>query len=302
MASAQAMEKEGALEANLAAPRGWLLLAGLLVANVALALGPWFVRLADSGPVAAGFWRLLLPLPFFVLMARRTGQSLGGIPCRTMFWIWLGAITFGLDLAAWHVGIEYTRLGNAALFGNSGSLVVMFWGFIMARHLPHRFEWLAIAFALAGTAILMGRSLEISTATLIGDLFCLAAGLLYAVYLITLQDARKHIGAWSLLVWVSLFACPLLLALAIALGEPVWPQQWGPLVALAFFSQIVGQGLLVWVLRHFSPLVIGLALLTQPAVAALTGYAVFGEVLSPLDLLGMAMVGGALVIARARRG
>lgn len=296
------MEKEGALEANLAAPRGWLLLAGLLVANVALALGPWFVRLADSGPVAAGFWRLLLPLPFFVLMARRTGQSLGGIPRRTMFWIWLGAITFGLDLAAWHVGIEYTRLGNAALFGNSGSLVVMFWGFIIARHLPHRFEWLAILFALTGTAILMGRSLEISTATLIGDLFCLAAGLLYAVYLITLQDARKHIGAWSLLVWVSLFACPLLLALALMLGEPVWPQQWGPLVALAFFSQIVGQGLLVWVLRHFSPLVIGLALLTQPAVAALTGYAVFGEVLSPLDLLGMAMVGGALVIARARRG
>lgn len=296
------MEKEGALEANLAAPRGWLLLAGLLVANVALALGPWFVRLADSGPVAAGFWRMLLPLPFFVLMARRTGQSLGGIPRRTMFWIWLGAITFGLDLAAWHVGIEYTRLGNAALFGNSGSLVVMFWGFIIARHLPHRFEWLAILFALAGTAILMGRSLEISTTTLIGDLFCLAAGLLYAVYLITLQDARKHIGAWSLLVWVSLFACPLLLALALMLGEPVWPQQWGPLVALAFFSQIVGQGLLVWVLRHFSPLVIGLALLTQPAVAALTGYAVFGEVLSPLDLLGMAMVGAALVIARARRG
>ncbi|MBA4163509.1 MAG: EamA family transporter [Erythrobacter sp.] len=296
------MEKQGALEANLVTPRSWLLLAALLIANVALALGPWFVRLADSGPVAAGFWRLFLALPFFALMAHRTGQRLGSIPRRTMFWIWLGAVTFGLDLAAWHVGIEYTRLGNAALFGNSGSLVLMFWGFFVARHLPRRAEWLAIAFALVGTAILMGRSLEISTATLIGDLFCLAAGLLYAVYLITLKDARKDIGGWSLLVWVSLFACPLLLALAAILGEPIWPGDWGPLVALAFFSQIVGQGLLIWVLRHFSSLVIGLALLTQPAVAALTGYAVFGEVLTGLDLLGMVMVGGALAIARGRRG
>src|SRR3546814_17908656 len=89
------MEKQGALEANLVTPRSWLLLAALLIANVALALGPWFVRLADSGPVAAGFWRLFLALPFFALMAHRTGQRLGGLPRRTMFWLWLGAGTFG---------------------------------------------------------------------------------------------------------------------------------------------------------------------------------------------------------------
>jgi hypothetical protein len=35
----------------------------LLAGNFALALGAWFVRLADSGPVFAAFWRLLLPLP-----------------------------------------------------------------------------------------------------------------------------------------------------------------------------------------------------------------------------------------------
>ena len=38
-------------------------LAALVVGNVALALGPWFVRLADSGPVSAGFWRVALALP-----------------------------------------------------------------------------------------------------------------------------------------------------------------------------------------------------------------------------------------------
>lgn len=282
-------------------PARWLLLVALLAGNLALALGPWAVRLADTGPVSAAFWRMFLALPVLALLARSSGQPLTGIPRRTLLLVMLGASAFALDLAAWHVGIGLTRLGNATLFGNAGSIVLLFWSFLAARTLPRGMEWLAIVFALAGSAILMGESLEISTATLAGDLFCLAAGLSYAVYLLTLQDARKGIGAWSLLVWVSLFACPILLALAVMLGEPVLPGAagWGPLVALAVSSQLVGQGLLVFALRHFPPLVIGLALLTQPAIAALYGYGVFGEVLGAWDVLGMVLLGSALVAARA---
>lgn len=298
------MENEGAAQANLVSkpprPAAWLLLAALLGGNVALALGPWFVRMADTGPVAAGFWRLFLALPFLVFLARVNGQRLTGMGPKTLALVALGAVTFALDLAAWHIGIGMTRLGNATLFGNAGSIVLLFWGFIAARMLPRGLEWLAIIFALAGAAILMGRSLEISNATLIGDLFCLAAGLLYAVYLLTLQGARGAFGSWSLLVWVSLFGCPVLLGLALLLGEPVWPTDWTPVIGLFIVSQLVGQGLMVYALRYFPPLVIGLALLTQPAVASLYGWLAFGEVLSVLDVVGMVLVGTALAVSRAK--
>ena len=304
------MENRGVVQAKLVAgvaapehpgrPPAWLLLGALLGGNIALALGPWFVRTADAGPVAAGFWRLFLALPFLVLLARVNGQRLGGMGGRTLALVALGAVTFALDLAAWHIGIGMTRLGNATLFGNAGSLVLLFWGFIAARTLPKGLEWLAIFFALAGAAILLGRSLEISSLTLVGDLFCLAAGLLYAVYLLTLQGARGQFGSWSLLVWVSLFGCPVLLGIALLLGEPVWPGDWGPVVGLFIVSQLVGQGLMVYSLRYFAPLVVGLALLTQPAVASLYGWLAFGEVLNGLDLVGMALVGAALAVSRAR--
>ena len=279
----------------------WLLLLALLAGNVALATGPWLVRLADTGPVSAAFWRLFLALPFLAVFARMTGQALTGIPRRTLVLVALGAVAFGLDLSSWHIGIEKTRLGNATLFGNAGSIVLLFWTFIITRTLPRGMEWLAILFALGGASILMGRSLEISTATLVGDIFCLAAGLFYAVYLLTLQDARKGIGGWSLLVWVSIFACPVILAIALALGEPVWPTNWTPVVTLFITSQLIGQGLLVFSLRHFPPLVIGLALLTQPAIAALIGYGVFDEVLTGIDILGMVLLGGALLVAKIRQ-
>lgn len=299
------MENDGAAQAEVVTaaetrPAAWLLLLALIGGNVALALGPWFVREADTGPVSAAFWRMFLALPFLVLLAKTNHQRLTGMGAKTLGLVMLGAVTFALDLASWHIGIGMTRLGNATLFGNAGSIVLLFWGFLIARTLPGRLEWLAIVFALTGAAILMGRSLEISDETLIGDLFSVAAGLLYAVYLLTLQGARGQFGSWSLLVWVSLFAAPVLLGIALLLGEPVWPGDWTPVIGLFIVSQLIGQGLMVFALRYFPPLVVGLALLTQPVVASIYGWLAFGEVLSPLDIVGMVLVGAALAVSRAR--
>jgi drug/metabolite transporter (DMT)-like permease len=273
-------------------------LAALLTGNVALAMGPWFVRLADTGPVSAGFWRVALALPVIALLARANRQPLTGIPRGVVAAVLVGGVLFGLDVASWHIGIGMTRLANATVFGNAGSLILMVWGFVAWRRLPKGREWPALLAALAGAAILMGRSFEISPRTLYGDLFCLAAGILYAGYLLILQDARKTLGNWSLLAWSCCGSIPVLLAIALALGEPVWPTDWRPIVGLFISSQLIGQGCLVYALRHFSPLVIGIALLTQPAVAAVAGWVSFGEVLSAVDLIGVALVGSALVLAK----
>jgi drug/metabolite transporter (DMT)-like permease len=288
------------MDASVPHPRWRLLpLAALLAGNVALAMGPWFVRLADSGPVSAGFWRLALALPFLMLLARANRQPLTGIPRGVVLAVLVGGVLFGLDIASWHIGIGMTRLANAALFGNAGSLILMVWGFIAWRRMPRGREWPAMVAALTGAGILLGRSLEISPLTLYGDLFCLLAGVLYAGYLLILQDARRALGSWALLTWSSLGSIPVLLAIALALGEPIWPTDWTPILGLFVSSQLIGQGCLVYALRHFPPLAVGIALLTQPAVAGLVGWFWFGEVLTGVDMTGVALVGSALVLARA---
>ncbi|MGC1271337.1 MAG: DMT family transporter [Croceibacterium sp.] len=261
-------------------------------------MGPWFVRYADSGPISAGFWRVALAIPLLALLARANRQPLTGIPNKALLAVLTGGVLFGLDVASWHTGIGMTTLTNATLFGNGGSLILMVWGFIAWRRGPRGMEWLALAAAFGGGAILLGRSLEVSPRTLLGDLFCLGAGVLYAGYLLILQDARKSLGGWALLTWSCIASAPVLLALALVMGEGVWPDNWLPIVGLMLSSQIFGQGLLVYALRHFPPLVIGIALLCQPAVAALAGYLSFGEVLTPLDMVGVVLVGSALVLAK----
>ena len=290
------------MTAETAAPRHawtWRHFLALITGNIALALGPWSVRLSDAGPVATGFWRLALALPALAMLAVASGQPLTGFQRRTWFAVAGAGVFFAADLGAWHLGIHGTRLGNATLFGNSGSLILMVWGVIVLRRWPTRGEWLALLAAFAGAAILFGRSLEISTATLVGDLLCLLAGFFYAFYILLLQNERAHLGNWSLLFWSSLAGVPLLLACALWWGEPILPHRWWPLFVLALGSQIIGQGLLVYALRHFPPLIIGLSLLTQPSVSILVGWFAFAETLSLWDGVGMALVGAALVMARA---
>jgi drug/metabolite transporter (DMT)-like permease len=278
--------------------RRWVPFAALVGGNVALALGPWAVRLADTGPVSAGFWRLALALPFLLLFALKAGERPFAMPRATFVAVIAAGVFFSIDLASWHLGIGMTKLGNATLLGNAGSLILMAWGFAVLRRMPRAREWAALAAAMLGVAILLGRSLEVSTGTLIGDLLCLLAGLFYAFYLIPLQRARATLGPWGLLAWSSATGLPLLAIAAHAMGEPFWPHDWTPVIVLALLNQVFGQGLLIYALGHFRPLVIGLALLTQPALASLAGWLVFGERLGTLDVAGMVLVASALVLAR----
>lgn len=278
--------------------------AALVGGSAMLALGPLFVRLADTGPVASAFWRLSLALPLLLWFAVRERRRAGtGWPRASILALAaLGGLFFAADLASWHVGILLTKMANATLFGNSASIILAIWGIIVVRRAPHRWEWLALIAALAGAWLLMGSSYEASRDHLIGDLFCLLAGLLYAGYMLSMQRARGALGSWQTLAVATATGALPLLATATMLGEPILPSDWTPLILLALSSQIIGQGLLVYALPHFTPLIVGLVLLIQPGVAALVGWGAYGERLTFAEIVGAALVAAALVLVRLPQG
>lgn len=270
----------------------------LILANVALAFGPWLVRLADVGPVATGMWRMTLALPVLWLIARATGDR-PHWPARAIALIVLiAAIFYALDLAAWNAGIRLSKLGNASLFGNSGSFVFAIYGLWLAHRRPSATQALALFMAAAGAALLISGSYQMSTRNFTGDLLTLAAGLLYGGYLIFVEKARGAMRPMALLILASLFAIPILGGISLGLGERMWPDDWTPLLLFALSSQVLGQGILVYAIGTLPPLVIGLALLTQPAISALIGWLVYGEKLSATDGIGALAIAAALVLVR----
>jgi drug/metabolite transporter (DMT)-like permease len=270
----------------------------LLLGNAVLAFGPWLVRLSDVGAVAVGFWRLLLALPFLWLVARGIGQPTHWPRRALVAIVGIAALFYALDLAAWNAGIRLTKLGNATLFGNTGSFVFAAYGLWLAHQRPSARQSVAMALAVAGAALLMGGSYELSPKNLTGDLLTLLGGLFYGGYLIFVERARSRLQALPLLFLCTLFAAPLLLVISLGFGERVWPHDWTPLLIFALSSQVLGQGLLVYSIGTLPPLVVGLGLLTQPVVSASVGWFVYGETLSATDLVGALAIAAALVLVR----
>jgi drug/metabolite transporter (DMT)-like permease len=269
-----------------------------LLGNVALAFGPWLVRLADVGAVAVGFWRVAIALPFLWLLAHATGQRPHWPKKAVVIAIAIAAVFYVLDLAAWNAGIRMTKLGNSTLFGNSGSFVFAVYGLWLAHRMPSARQGGALLLALAGAALLMSGSYELSPRNFTGDLLTLVAGLLYGGYLIFMERARTVMKPLPLLLLATLFGMPMLLAISLGFGEQIRPHDWTPLIIFALSSQVLGQGLLIYSIGTLPPLVVGLALLTQPVVSATVGWLAYGEGLSLTDFVGAAAIAAALVVVR----
>jgi drug/metabolite transporter (DMT)-like permease len=127
-------------------------IAALLLGNLFLSFGPWFVRMADTGPVASAFWRVLLAAPALLAIAWWAGKGQARKGAMPWGLFALSGLLFAADLASWHNGILQTKLANSNLLGNSTSLFLPLWAFIAARSLPTRMQGFALGLALVGAA------------------------------------------------------------------------------------------------------------------------------------------------------
>lgn len=270
----------------------------LILGNLILAVGPWMVRLSDVGPVASGFWRIALAIPFLAFMGWRQQKGRERPPPRLVAIVAVGGLFFASDLAAWHVGIGMTKLANASLFGNASSFILVIYGFIVLRRLPRRLQLAALLCAAAGAALLMGSSYELSPKNFTGDLFALFAGLLYTGYLLAVDRARRTMPPMPVLAIATAAGAIPILILANLLGQKVMPDDWTPLIILSLGSQVLGQGLLVYAVGYLSPVVVGLGLLAQPAAGAVIGRFAYRETMSLADVAGAVLIATALVLIR----
>ena len=273
--------------------------AAMIVANVALAFGPWLVRLADVSSLSSAFWRLALAAPMLFVLTLLVRQPIPRLSRGMIGIIAIGGLCFAADLGAWHIGIHHTKLANATLFGNFASFLVAAWVLISTRALPDRAQSAALALAALGTMLLLGRSYQVDTRNLTGDLLCILAGILYTGYLLAMARARGLLQPVPVLLISTVAGMGPLLFFAVAEGGRFWPGDWGPLILLAIGSQVVGQGLMVYAMGHLPPMVIGLGLLIQPFISALIGSWRYGERLGTLDVVGGLAICAALVLVRA---
>jgi drug/metabolite transporter (DMT)-like permease len=275
-----------------------LALIVLLGAAMVLGLAPILVRLGEVGPAAAGMWRFAFSLPLLLILTARPGAEGVGRPSK---WMALAGLFFVLDLGFWHYGIVMTSVANATTLCNLTPVVVTAFAWIVWGQQPGRTFLFALALAMAGAfAMAAGADGGQGTNPLLGDVFSLSVAVWYAGYFLAVQAARRTAGAMRVTLWATALGLPLLLGAAVLLKEDLTPETaggWGALVGLGVMH-VVGQGGVAWALGRLPASVTAVTILVQPVVAAILGWILFAEALTPVQALGGALVLGAIVLAQ----
>lgn len=215
----------------------------------------------------------------------------------------LAGAFFAGDLGFWHLSIMFTSVANATLLANLAPLFVTLGAFLLFRERFSRLFLLGLALAIAGAVVLMGQSLTVSPTTFGGDLLGVTTAVFYAGYILVVGRLRARLSTRTVMFWTTLASAILLWPAALASGEAILPASalgWLNLVALALVSQALGQGLIAYALAHLPAAFSSVSLLTQPVLAALLAWVLFGEALGAVQ--GLGALGVLLGIAFARKG
>lgn len=273
-------------------------ISAILLGGIAIGSAAIFMRLSPVAPSAAAFWRMALSVPVFALfvmaspIVRRQLSTLDWSELKLIGWV---GFWFAVDLFFWHWAVEETTVANATLLANLASVFTVVVGFFLFKERFSGIFFVGLVLALMGAATLVGQNAALSPDYLFGDFLGLLTSFALTGYVICAAKARKSVPTNTLMVGSAIVTALLLLPAALlAEGDfvPATIDGWLPLLGLALVTHVMGQGLIIYGLAHISAALGAIGLLIQPVVAAILAWAIFGEALGILHL-----VGGSLILA-----
>lgn len=278
----------------------------LLTGATCIGFSGIFVRLADVGPAAAGFWRMLFALPVLVAWTaleqrRPTGEKIGR---GAFIAVALAGLTFGIDVTLYNAALGHTTIANASLLGNLSPVGVVLGGWLLLGDKPSRRILGALMLAVAGAILLVLPKFigaERVTGNLFGDGLAFGAALSYAAYILAVRRARDGAGAGYVSLVSSAICAVFCLAAALMLGEQIIPmslQGWLAVAALGLVSHALGQGLITLSLGSYGAGAASLVMVWPALVSVLAAWALFGEQPTPVQAFGGVAILAAVLLVR----
>jgi len=281
-------------DASPAAAGNPLALAALFAGATAIATSALFVKVSEAGPVATGFWRVFLALPFLWGWALFGGRRrhLENFTRNRRPMIGAG-LFFAGDLAVWHWSIVLTSVANATLLANLAPIFVTLAAWLLFRKSPTVLFIVGMTTALVGMVVLLGGDFRLGGKALIGDALGVVTAMFYAGYQLTVTRLRSTASTASIMAWSSVITAAVLLPLALVSGEQFFPVSttgWIKLFGLALIAQVAGQSLIAYAMAHLPATFSSVGLLLQPVMAALFAWMLLGEAVGAMQLLGGVLV------------
>jgi drug/metabolite transporter (DMT)-like permease len=289
---------------------------GLAIAVLAIASSAAVIRLADPlGPEVVACLRVTVTaLGLWLVTGRATAKSLRllvGSRHTTMLTV-LAGLCLAAHFGAWIASLSLTSVVRSVALVSTQPLFAGLFARALGDRAPLRL-YLGTAIAVVGTLVMVDPGTESAgTNAWIGDLLALSGAITAALYLAIGRRVHQQLGdelpVEGYFVSVNLVAAAALWLWVLASGALLVPvgATWEDYVAVAWVGLvpgIVGHGLLNWAVRRVPVHTVSLAVLLEPAGAALFAWLLLAEVPALREGVGamLLIVGVALGLPPRRR-
>lgn len=279
--------------------------------SLCIAFSPIFIALADVSPGTATFFRCALALPLLVPLALlerrrrlRTAAATGNRPLVLL----AGGALLGVDMTLWAESVHAVGAGVSTVVVNVQVVILPLLAFLVLGERVRRTFVLAVPVMLAGVALAGGlvgdADAVVGAAPVRGTVTALIAAVAYAGYILLVRLGAGPGQRFTPVAIATLGAAATSFALGsfwqgVDLAPDVRALAW--LVTLAVVGQVIGWVLIASALPRLASSTGASILLLQPVGAVMLGALLLGERPGLLQLLGCAVVLGAVAVAARTR-
>jgi drug/metabolite transporter (DMT)-like permease len=211
----------------------------------------------------------------------------------------LTLVLFGLNLAvvtvSFFIAIARLGVGPGVTIQFSGPVLVLAWLRLTNTHAVPRSAWVAAVVALGGVALVSG-ALEFRSLDPLGLLAAGVAAVSFAAYILMSGHLGQRLPTLTIAAYGFAFSALFLLAAFPFVLPPIDPVVLTELVWLVLLGTVAPFLLEVAALRITNPGVVGVIATLEPVVAATTAWLWLDQVLTPLQVIGAALVVGAVAL------
>ncbi|MHC3433578.1 DMT family transporter [Delftia lacustris] len=279
----------------------WLMIAGgVLLGTVGV-----FVEEARQHPLVTVLFRCAFGALALLAWGLATGR-MGELRVRGRSWpvVVATGLLMVLNWALFFAAIPRTSIGVATIVFHIQPVWIMLFGTLVLREAVALRQVAAMLAALLGlvltTGLLGGDAAAWGPDHVSGLLMCLAGSLCYAAVTI-LAKTEKVVTPFALAWWQCAVGTVLLLWVPLVHGWPQAPSSWAWLAGLGVLHTGLAYAILFAGMARLTLGRIAVLQYVYPLTAIVLDWAVYGRALDAVQLAGVGLMAGALLVVKARQ-
>ncbi len=211
----------------------------------------------------------------------------------------------------WTWSLTQTSAANGTVLSNLPPLFTTLGGWLFLGQRFDRRFLIGMAIALSGAITLgLGDMFAaddrlFSETAIIGDGAAFLSSMFYAASFLIVERLRTKIATENILIWRCAIGTLLMTPIVLAVEDPIFPVSaigWFAVFGLAAISEVIGHGLIVYSLKHFSSAFVTVFLLLEPVLTACFAWVIFAETLGSTDLIGFILILQGIYLAKTGKG